>query len=178
LQGLPNRITGSNGEIGAETAHICMESHDPFMELALEEARAAFDRCEVPVGAVLVSSRGEILARAHNCPISTRDPTAHAEVLVMRRAAAKTGNYRLTGSVVYVTLEPCAMCIGAMLHARIGTLVFGAADPKTGAAGSVVDLTRVPSFNHYIEVVSGLRSEESTELLRRFFRERRATIQD
>lgn len=144
-----------------------------FMGLALQEAVKAAGLFEVPVGAVLVGDDGEILGRAHNAPISLCDPTAHAEILAIRRAALAKGNYRLAGSVLYVTLEPCAMCLGAMLHARVRALVFGAADPKSGAAGSVVDLTKPSLFNHYIEVVAGVRGEECSELLRSFFRDRR-----
>jgi tRNA(adenine34) deaminase len=149
------------------------EPHDYYMGLALVEAKNAEAQSEVPVGAVLVGRGGEILGRAHNSPIALNDPTAHAEILAIRRGAALVGNYRLSGVRLYVTLEPCAMCVGAMLHARVGMLVFGASDPKGGAVGSVVDLTRVPVFNHTIEVVGGIRSEECTELLQRFFRERR-----
>ncbi len=143
------------------------------MGLAIEEAIKASARSEVPVGAVLVSSSGEVLGRAHNAPISLVDPTAHAEILVLRQAALRVGNYRLPGSALYVTLEPCAMCIGAMMHARVRMLVYGASDPKSGAAGSVVDLTAAPLFNHYMEVVGGVRSDECAELLRRFFSDRR-----
>lgn len=143
------------------------------MGLAIEEAARAYELDEVPVGAVLVGSGGEILSRASNAPIRLADPSAHAEMLALRQAARASGNYRLPGSVLYVTLEPCVMCVGAMLHARVATLVFGAHDPKTGAAGSVVDLTSVPGFNHYVRVIAGVRAEECSELLRTFFRERR-----
>ena len=150
--------------------------HDYFMALALEQARIGYEHGEVPIGAVMVGSRGEILGRAHNAPISMCDPTAHAEILALREASRGVGNYRLPGSTLYVTLEPCAMCVGAMLHARVALLVFGAADPKGGAAGSVVDLTKVPVFNHYVTVVGGVRAEESSGLLRRFFQERRQDV--
>jgi tRNA(adenine34) deaminase len=143
------------------------------MGLALEEARKAFEAAEVPVGAVLVDAAGQVLGRAHNMPILSADPTAHAEILALRAAAAAVGNYRLPGTELYVTLEPCVMCVGAMLHARVRRLVFGAADPRSGAAGSVVDLTRVAPFNHYIEVTGGVRSGECSEILREFFRLRR-----
>lgn len=146
------------------------------MGLALQEARKAYSIHEVPVGAVLIGDNGEVLGQAHNAPISLSDPTAHAEILAIRQAADKRGNYRLVGSVLYVTLEPCAMCLGAMLHARIRMLVFGASDPKSGAAGSVVDLTRPSLFNHYIEVVAGIRGQECSELLRSFFRDRREGV--
>ncbi len=147
--------------------------HDTYMGFALEEALAAYDESEVPVGAVLTGSDGSILARAHNSSISLSDPTAHAEILALRIAARSLSNYRIPGAVLYVTLEPCAMCVGAMLQARVGTLVYGAADAKAGAAGSVVDLTKIRSFNHYIEVIAGVRAGECSDLLKRFFRERR-----
>jgi tRNA(adenine34) deaminase len=143
------------------------------MGLALEEAQKAFQLAEVPVGAVLVNAAGEVLAKAHNLPVCSNDPTAHAEILAIRSASAGAGNYRLPETTVYVTLEPCAMCVGAMLHARVRRLVFGARDPRSGAAGSVVDLTAVSSFNHRIEVVEGVRSMECSEILKEFFRARR-----
>lgn len=150
-----------------------MWDHDRFMDLALAEARAAYAAAEVPVGAVVVGRRGDILGAAHNRPIGLSDPTAHAEILALRRAAQGVGNYRLSGALCYVTLEPCAMCVGAMLHARIRTLVFGAHDSRAGAAGSVVDLTAVPVLNHRLEVIGGVRAEECARLLREFFRQRR-----
>lgn len=151
----------------------CLAMHVHFMGLAVEEARKAYARLEVPIGAVLVDGNGEVLSRAHNAPISLRDPTAHAEISAIRQAAARMNNYRLPGTSLYVTLEPCAMCLGAMLQARVRTLVYGASDSKAGAAGSVVDLTNVPLFNHSIEVVEGVLEDECAELLRRFFNERR-----
>lgn len=150
--------------------------HGRFMDEALDEARKAFEQGEVPVGALLASSEGSVLARAHNRPISACDPTAHAEILVLREGARVLGNYRMPDTVLYTTLEPCCMCLGAILHARVGLLVFGAHDPKSGAAGSVVDLTNVPSFNHYVRTVQGIRASESAGLLRRFFRERRRAV--
>ena len=143
------------------------------MGIALEEAKKAYRLAEVPVGAVLVNAAGEVLARAHNLPISSNDPTAHAEILAIRAASATAGNYRLPETAVYVTLEPCVMCLGAMLHARIRKLVFGTRDPRSGAAGSVLDLTKVASFNHSIEVVEGIRAVECSEILKEFFRARR-----
>ena len=151
-----------------------MESDHCFMGLAIEQAEKASAIAEVPVGAVLVDRDGGVMARAHNRPIRSNDPTAHAEIGAIRAACASVGNYRLPETTLFVTLEPCAMCVGAMLHARVGRLVFGAPDPRTGAAGSVVDLTRVSSFNHCIEVTGGVRAEECAELLRRFFQERRS----
>ena len=150
-----------------------MLDHHRFMGMALEEARAAFDSGEVPVGAVLVDLQGELLARAHNAPIGLCDPTAHAEILLLRQAANALQNYRLPGTILFVTLEPCSMCVGAMLQARVRTLVYGAPDARAGAAGSVVDLTRDPRFNHRMEVIGGVRAEESAGLLTLFFRERR-----
>jgi len=143
------------------------------MGVALEEARLAYGECEVPVGAVLVAKDGELLARAHNAPLGLCDPSAHAEILVLRRGARVLGNYRLPGTTLYVTLEPCVMCYGAILHARVQTLIFGAFDSKSGALGSAVDLTTASVFNHYTQVVPGVRAAESAELLRRFFQERR-----
>lgn len=146
-----------------------------FMGLALEQAKIAFEAEEVPVGAVLVDSEGNVIASAYNLPVASSDPTAHAEILAIRAASARLGNYRLPQTCLYVTLEPCPMCVGAMLHARIQRLVFGAKDPKSGAAGSVIDLTRAGSFNHSIEVTGDIRSDECAEILRAFFRNRRST---
>ena len=147
--------------------------HHSFMGLALEEARAAYLAEEVPIGAVLVDAQGNVLARAYNSPIARCDPTAHAEILVLREAAKALQNYRLTGTICYTTLEPCPMCLGAMLYARVATLVFGASDARAGAAGSVVDLSDEPRFNHRLEVIAGVRGDECARLLQRFFRERR-----
>ncbi|MGC9196986.1 MAG: tRNA adenosine(34) deaminase TadA [Syntrophobacteraceae bacterium] len=150
-----------------------METDFFFMRLALQEAEKAYGLQEVPVGAVLVGADGLVLAAAHNMPISSHDPTAHAEVLAIRQACRSLGNYRLGGTVLYVTLEPCAMCVGAMLHARVSRLVFGARDPRSGSAGSVLDLTGVDRFNHRIEVGGGVMGEECADILHRFFRSRR-----
>jgi tRNA(adenine34) deaminase len=143
-----------------------------FMKAALAEARIAASAGEVPVGAVLVRN-GEILGRGLNRPVQDSDPTAHAEVMAMRAAAAAEKNYRLAGTTLYVTLEPCPMCVGAMLHARVSRLVFGAYDPKSGAAGSVVDLCDDRRFNHRLEVNGGLLEEQCGSLLQRFFAKRR-----
>jgi tRNA(adenine34) deaminase len=150
-----------------------LECDDYFMGLALEEAERGYLRAEVPVGAVLIDADGQILAKAHNMPITWNDPTAHAEILAIRNASARAGNYRLPETVMYVTLEPCAMCVGAMLHSRMKRLVFGARDPRGGAAGSVVDLTGIARLNHRIEVTGGVLAVECAEILRRFFKERR-----
>jgi tRNA(adenine34) deaminase len=126
----------------------------------------------VPVGAVVVLN-GTIIGRGHNSPISRNDPTAHAEIQAVREAAQHIGNYRLVGATVYVTVEPCLMCMGALLHARIKRLVFGCSDPKAGAAGSLYDVSRDPRLNHQIEVTAGVVEVESRVLLQRFFQKRR-----
>jgi tRNA(adenine34) deaminase len=143
-----------------------------IMGRALTEARAALAAGEVPVGAVVVRN-GEVIAAAHNEPVGTHDPTAHAEILALRRAAAALGNYRLDGCELFVTLEPCAMCAGAMLHARLARVVWGAPDPKTGAAGSVANLFSNERLNHHTRTLGGLLAEECGALLSDFFRERR-----
>jgi len=142
------------------------------MEAALEEARQAAEAGEVPIGAVAAYD-GEIIARGQNRVLRTNDPTAHAEMVALRGAAAARGNYRLNGVTLYVTLEPCAMCAGAMIHARIDRLVYAAADPKAGAAGSVLGVVNHPRLNHQMQVDQGILAEEAAELLRNFFRERR-----
>lgn len=142
------------------------------MDIALTTARAAGERGEVPVGAILVKD-DTILANRGNAPIQQCDPTAHAEILAMRDAGLRIGNYRLPGTTLYVTLEPCPMCVGAMIHARIDRLVFGAADPRTGAAGSRFALATASEHNHRLAVTGGIRSEVAGELLREFFRDRR-----
>src|SRR5207248_5693684 len=143
-----------------------------FMQAALELAGEAAALGEVPVGAVVVKD-GEIIGRGFNRPISSADPTAHAEIVALREAAARIGNYRLPGCGLYVTLEPCAMCVGAMVHARIGRIVYGAADPKTGACGSIVDLPALSTFNHHGRFEGGMLERECGEILKRFFAERR-----
>lgn len=142
------------------------------MRAALEEARAAAAAGEVPVGAVVVQ-RGAIIGRGQNRVLRDLDPTAHAEMAALRAAARALGNYRLAECSIYVTLEPCAMCAGAMVHARLERLVYGAADPKAGAAGSVLGVINHPRLNHAMEVSGGVLAEECGELLRDFFRERR-----
>jgi len=142
------------------------------MQAALAEARLAAEAGEVPIGAVLVRE-GEIIARGQNRVLRDVDPTAHAEVVAMRAAAKALGNYRLLDCTLFVTLEPCAMCAGAMIHARLERLVFAAADPKAGAAGSVLAVINHPQLNHQMLVEQGILAEESAELLRSFFRERR-----
>ncbi|ANO50833.1 tRNA adenosine(34) deaminase TadA [Woeseia oceani] len=143
-----------------------------YMQEALRLAALAAEQGEVPVGAVVVR-RGEIIGRGYNRPIANHDPTAHAEIMALREAAAAIGNYRLTGCELVVTLEPCVMCLGAMLHARVSRLLFGAYDEKAGAAGSVLDLSSERALNHRIEVSGGLLADESRELLQSFFVSRR-----
>lgn len=142
------------------------------MSLALEQAREAARNGEVPVGAVVVKA-GQVVGSGRNAPITTHDPTAHAEIVALRDAAQRLGNYRLEGCTLYVTLEPCAMCSGAMLHARVPRVVYGAADPKTGAAGSVLDLFVNPEINHQTQVASGVLAEDCGQLLQSFFTDRR-----
>lgn len=143
-----------------------------YLQLALEEAVAAGQAGEVPVGAILVHN-GEVLVRAQNRVLRDSDPTAHAEVVALRLAGKALGNYRLNGCTLYVTLEPCSMCAGAMVHARLDRVVYATADPKAGAAGSVLSVINHPRLNHQMQLDSGLLAEESGELLRAFFRERR-----
>ncbi len=145
-----------------------------WMRLALEQARLAAQAGEVPVGALVIKD-GEILGQGHNRTLLDNDPTAHAEVVALRQAAGRVGNYRLVGCVMFATIEPCAMCAGAMVHARLAKLVYGAADPKAGAAGSVVQVLNHPSLNHKMEVTSGVLEQECAEMLRQFFRDRRAS---
>jgi tRNA(adenine34) deaminase len=142
------------------------------MQAALAQARLAAEAGEVPIGAIVLHD-GEIIATGQNRVLRDLDPTAHAEVVAMRAAATALGNYRLLGCTLYVTLEPCAMCAGAMIHARLDRLVFAAADPKAGAAGSVLSVLNHPQLNHQMQVEQGIAAEESAELLRSFFRERR-----
>jgi tRNA(adenine34) deaminase len=144
------------------------------MEAALDEARLAGDAGEVPIGAVVVRE-GEIVARGQNRVLRNVDPTAHAEIVALREAATAVGNYRLAGCTLYATLEPCAMCAGALIHARLDRLVFAAADPKAGAAGSVLAVLNHPQLNHQMQVEQGILADESAELLRSFFRERRVS---
>ncbi|MBI4471118.1 MAG: tRNA adenosine(34) deaminase TadA [Acidobacteria bacterium] len=151
-----------------------MDKHldDEYMDLALAEARKAGAAGEVPVGAIIVAD-GAVIGRGFNQPISLHDPTAHAEILAMREAARSAGNYRLAGASLYCTIEPCTMCAGAMIHARIARLVFGTPDPKAGAAGSIYNIVTDPRLNHRIAVVFGIRDTESASLLREFFATRR-----
>jgi len=149
-----------------------MNEDEKWMSLALEQARKAEEEGEVPVGAVLVKD-GLVVASAHNQPISSNDPTAHAEIQLLRAAGEELKNYRLTGTSLYVTLEPCAMCLGAIMHARVERIVFGAHDPKTGVCGSSENLINANCFNHKITLISGVLENESKQLLKNFFNSRR-----
>lgn len=149
--------------------------HDDFMKLALEQAQHAWDLGEVPVGAVVVKD-GVVIATGYNQPIGKHDPTAHAEIVALRAAAEALGNYRLPGCELYVTLEPCVMCSGAMMHARVAKIVYGAPDPKTGACGSVVNLFEQEQLNHHAQVTGGVLADACADLLKRFFAARRAQV--
>jgi tRNA(adenine34) deaminase len=146
--------------------------HEAFMRKALEQAHAARRAGEVPVGAVVVVD-GQVMGEGHNQPIGTHDPTAHAEIVAMRDAARRLGNYRLTGATLYVTVEPCLMCVGAMVHARIATLVFGTTEPKAGAVVSTQRAHEHPALNHHLDVVDGVLDDECREAMQAFFRKRR-----
>src|SRR5438046_781251 len=146
--------------------------HGPLMRAALEQAALARDAGEVPIGAV-VSLDGAIVGRGFNQPIRASDPTAHAEIVALRDAALRAGNYRLTGALLYVTIEPCLMCVGALVHARIATLVYGAAEPKSGAVVSTARAGELPALNHHFEVVPGVLEQECRAMVQAFFRDRR-----
>jgi tRNA(adenine34) deaminase len=147
--------------------------HEKMMRLALAEAEKAGQNQEVPIGAVLVSAAGDILAKACNQTIGRADPTGHAEILAMRAAAQKIKNYRLLNTTLYVTVEPCVMCMGALIHSRVATLVFGAFDPKGGAAGSLYNFAADMRFNHRIEIIQGSCEAECGTLIQDFFRQKR-----
>ena len=146
--------------------------HNDFMQLALDLAHQAASNGEVPVGAIIVKD-GVVIGRGSNAPIGLHDPTAHAEIIAMRQAAQHFGNYRLVDCTLYVTLEPCAMCCGAMQHTRISQLIFGASDAKTGACGSVVNLMAEPKLNHHTAVIGGVLAAECSAVLTTFFKQRR-----
>lgn len=179
-------FSGENGRIGhlKEKLHVWedrgaggqmmeMGQAEQMMHLALAQALLAGQCGEVPVGAVVVAPDGQLIGQGYNQPIARHDPTAHAEIMALRAAAKALGNYRLPGCTLYVTLEPCVMCVGALLHARIARVVFGASEPKTGACGSVIDLFAEKRLNHHAEVVGGVLAEESAQLLSSFFAARR-----
>jgi tRNA(adenine34) deaminase len=146
--------------------------HESFMRLALERAADAAELGEVPVGAVVVLD-GKVLGQGFNQPISSHDPTAHAEIVALRDASRSIGNYRLTGATLYVTVEPCLMCVGAMVHARVGLVVFGAAEPKAGAIQSMTNAHELAGLNHRVAAIGGVLDEESRLLLQAFFKARR-----
>ena len=150
-----------------------MTKDEKWMKVAINEAKLAMKENEIPVGSVLVQNE-KIIAKAHNQPIKNNDPTAHAEIQLLRKAGKKKENYRLGGSTLYVTLEPCAMCFGAMIHARIERIVFGTSDPKTGVCGSCIDLNNESFFNHKISITGGILDNECSELLRLFFKSKRS----
>jgi tRNA(adenine34) deaminase len=149
-----------------------MDSDEQYMDFAIAEAQKAEAAGEVPVGAVIVAG-GVVIARGFNQPISSSDPTAHAEIIALRQAARHQENYRLSNATLYCTVEPCTMCAGAMIHARLSRLVFGTPDPKAGAAGSIYNVLTDPRLNHRVEMTSGIREAECMALLRGFFEKRR-----
>ncbi|MEE4605951.1 MAG: tRNA adenosine(34) deaminase TadA [Desulfobacteraceae bacterium] len=151
-------------------------SHEYFMQMAIDQAGEAARMNEVPVGAVIVNADNQVIARDHNRTISRCDPSAHAEMNVLRTAALKIGNYRLLSSKLYVTIEPCVMCMGAMVHARVKTVVFGALDPKWGAAKSLYQLGQDPRLNHQVEIIEGICENRCRSLIQTFFRNRRKAI--
>ena len=149
-----------------------MNKDEKWMQIALNEANLAMNENEIPVGAVLVKN-GKVIAKTHNQPIKKNDPTAHAEIQLLRKAGEQQKNYRLIGSTIYVTLEPCTMCFGAMVHARIERIVFGTSDVKTGVCGSCINLNKENFFNHKISITGGVLENERSELLKLFFKSRR-----
>ena len=151
--------------------------HEKWMQLALQEAEKAGQNDEIPIGAILVDESGKVLSAAYNQTIALADPTAHAEILALRAAARAVGNYRLLNTTLYVTIEPCIMCMGAIVHARVATLVFGAADPKWGGAGSLYDLSADTRLNHRTRVVSGVCGPACRALLQAFFRKKRKSTE-
>ncbi len=169
-----NEIQISRGFPGLGNHRVGM-TDEQWMQRALELAQQAQARNEVPVGAVVVSAAGELLGEGFNQPISTADPTAHAEIVALRAAAANAANYRLPGSTLYVTLEPCLMCAGALIHARVERLVFAASEPRSGAVVSAFQVLGASHLNHLVCVESGVLAEQSTQLLQRFFAARRAS---
>jgi tRNA(adenine34) deaminase len=156
------------------TDNAAVAADERFMREALALAALAAEKGEVPVGAVVVHS-GEVIGRGYNQPITSSDPTTHAEIVALRDAAKRISNYRLVDCTLYVTLEPCTMCVGAMLHARVARVVFGAPEPKSGACGSVINLPVESKLNHHAVFEGGVLRDECGDILKRFFRERRAT---
>jgi tRNA(adenine34) deaminase len=152
--------------------HLTPLDDGSWMELALEQARAAAEAGEVPVGALIIRG-GEIVGYGQNRNLRDHDPTAHAEIIALRQAAARVGNHRLSGCTMFVTIEPCAMCAGALIHARVARLVYGASDPKAGAAGSALEVVNHPNLNHRMQITSGVLAERCSEILTSFFQSRR-----
>ena len=152
-----------------------MNEDEKWMRIAINEANLAISKNEIPVGAIIIQ-HGEIISKAHNQPISNNDPTAHAEILALRIAGQKLKNYRLTGCTLYSTLEPCAMCFSAMIHARINRIVFGAPDSKSGVCGSGKSLNNQKKFNHEISLLGGILEDDCRKILQKFFKERRKNI--
>jgi tRNA(adenine34) deaminase len=146
-----------------------------WMELALEQARMAAAAGEVPVGALVIKD-GQVAGRGHNRNLLENDPTAHAEIVALRQAAARLGNHRLTGCTIYSTIEPCSMCAGALVHSRVSRLVYGASDPKAGAAGSVLQVLNHPRLNHQMEITAGVLADQCSEILQEFFHRKRQTL--
>lgn len=155
-----------------DTDSMLLRDDAHWMEQALEQARLAQQAGEVPVGALVIKD-GEVVGRAFNRNLQDNDPTAHAEIVALRQAASRLGNHRLTGCILVCTIEPCSMCAGAMIHARVARLVYGASDPKAGAAGSVLQVVNHPQLNHRMEVTSGVLAEQCSELLKGFFAQKR-----
>ena len=151
-------------------------NHEYFMKIALAEGEKALRKGEIPVGAVIVYD-GEIVGRGHNLRETAHDPTAHAEIIALREAGIRLGSWRLSGAVLYVTLEPCPMCAGALVQARLERVVYGADDPKAGAAGTLLNLLQFPGFNHAVKITGGVLAEEARTLLQEFFQERRKNNQ-
>jgi len=161
-------------EIPENTDFLRLPEDAFWMEQALEQARMAAQAGEVPVGAVVIKD-GKILGSGHNRNLFDNDPTAHAEIVALRQAAATLGNHRLTGCEMFVTIEPCAMCAGAMIHARVARLVYGASDPKAGAAGSVLEVLNHPRLNHQMKIIPGVLAQQCSEILQEFLRTKRKT---
>jgi tRNA(adenine34) deaminase len=152
------------------------KKHTEFMKLALNEAKKAGQKSEVPIGAVLVAESGNILSASHNQTISLTDPTAHAEIIALRKAGQKIQNYRLLNTTLYVTIEPCIMCMGAIIHARVSRVVFGAHDPRWGAAGSLYNIAHDIRLNHRPEIITGICEDDCRTLIQNFFREKRIQV--
>jgi len=159
-------------DVARHTRVVSPESDAAWMEFALEQARLAEAAGEVPVGAVVIKD-GQIVGRGQNRNLRDHDAAAHAEIVALREAGQTLGNHRLSGCVIFATIEPCAMCAGAMVHARIGRLVYGAADPKAGAAGSVLEVVNHPQLNHRMEVTAGVLGDQCAEILQQFFQKKR-----